>query len=88
MTRLERYRLRTPSTGRETVIEAEPDRVYKDRETGELLQVVGRVLPLAPSESKLPWAVENLRFCPWCDQMAQKDLNDCPNCGRRMGPLS
>jgi hypothetical protein len=45
------------------------------------------VLPLAPSSSKLPWAVETLRFCPWCDQHAQKDLNDCPTCGRRMGPL-
>ena len=45
------------------------------------------MLPLAPSHSRLPWAVENLRFCPWCDQLAQKDLNDCPTCGRRMGPL-
>ena len=45
------------------------------------------MLPLAPSDSSLPWAVENLRFCPWCDQHAQKDLNDCPTCGRRMGPL-
>ena len=40
-----------------------------------------------PRASRLPWAVENLRFCPWCDQLAQKDLNDCPTCGRRMGPL-
>jgi RNA polymerase subunit RPABC4/transcription elongation factor Spt4 len=31
--------------------------------------------------------VENLRFCPHCDQLAQRDLNDCPTCGRRMGPL-
>jgi len=31
--------------------------------------------------------VENLRFCPWCEQLAQRDLNDCPTCGRRMGPL-
>ena len=46
------------------------------------------MLPLAPSASKLPWAVENLRFCPWCEQLAQKDLNDCPTCGRRMGPLT
>ena len=45
------------------------------------------MLPLAPSSSRLPWAVENLRFCPWCDQHSQKDLNDCPKCGRRMGPL-
>jgi hypothetical protein len=83
----DRYRLRTPSTGRELIVEVEPDRVYIDRETGEALEVVGRVLPLAPSKSKLPWAVETLRFCPWCEQHAQRDLNDCPTCGRRMGPL-
>jgi len=83
----QRFRLRTPSTGREIILEAEPDNVYVDRETGEPLEVVGKLLPLAPSASKLPWAVPNLRFCPWCNQLAQKDLNDCPTCGRRMGPL-
>jgi hypothetical protein len=83
-----RYRLRTPSTGREIVIEAEPGKVYTDRETGEELEVVGLVLPLVPSASRLPWAVENLRFCTWCDQLAQRDLNDCPTCGRRMAPLA
>src|SRR5205807_10360418 len=81
------YRLRTPSTGREILLEAEPGRIYTDRETGEELEVVGMVVPLAPTSSRLPWAVENLRFCPWCDQLAQRDLNDCPTCGRRMGPL-
>jgi hypothetical protein len=83
----DRYRLRTPSTGREIIAVVEPGKVYRDRETGEVLEVVGKVLPLAPSPSELPWAVENLRFCNWCDQLAQKDLNDCPNCGRRMAPL-
>ena len=83
-----RYRLRTPSTGREIVIEAEPGKVYTDRDTGEELEVVGMVLPLAPTPSGLPWAVENLRFCSWCDQLAQRDLNDCPTCGRRMAPLA
>jgi hypothetical protein len=48
---------------------------------------VGKLLPLAPSRSRLPWAVETLRFCNWCDQPAQKDLNDCPTCGRRMSAL-
>jgi hypothetical protein len=83
----QKYRLRAPSTGREVVLEAEPDRTYVDRDTGEALEVVGALLPLAPSPSELPWAVENLRFCNWCGQHCQKDLNDCPHCGRRMAAL-
>jgi len=83
----QKYRMRTPSTGREVVIEAAPDRIYRDRETGEELEIVAALLPLAPTPSELPWAVDNLRFCNWCDQLAQKDLNDCPHCGRRMEPL-
>ncbi|MDO8187518.1 hypothetical protein Q5424_10725 [Conexibacter sp. JD483] len=83
----QRYRMRTPSTGREVIIEADADRTYTDRETGEELEVVAQLLPLAPSPSDLPWTVENLRICNWCDQMCQKDLNDCPTCGRRMAPL-
>lgn len=82
----QRYRMRSPGTGREIIRTAEPGRVYVDRDTGEELGVVGKVLPLAPSQSRLPWAVENLRFCSWCDQLAQRDLNDCPHCGRRMAP--
>jgi hypothetical protein len=81
------YRLRDPATGREVLLEAEAGETYVDRESGEPMEVVGKVLPMAPSQSRLPWAVENLRFCPWCGQLAQKDLNDCPTCGRRMGPL-
>lgn len=83
----QRYRLRTPSSGREQIVEADADHTYVDRETGEPLEVLGKLLPLAPSPSNLPWAVENLRFCNWCNQLAQKDLNDCPTCGRRMDPL-
>jgi hypothetical protein len=83
----QRYRLRNPASGREIVIEADYGEIYLDRDTGEELEVVGKVLPVAPSTSRLPWAVESLRFCTWCDQLAQKDLNDCPTCGRRMGPL-
>ena len=82
-----RYRLRTPSTGREVILEAKPSRDYVDQETGEPLEVRGKLLPLPPSQSRLPWAVENLRFCNWCDQPSQKDLNDCPTCGRRMSAL-
>ena len=83
----QRYRLRNPASGREIVLEAEAGEIYLDRDDGDPLEVVGKVLPLAPSLSRLPWAVENLRFCNWCDQLAQKDLNDCPTCGRRMEPL-
>ena len=80
-----KYRLRTPSTGREIIIEAEPGEIYVDRETGEELRVVSAVLPLAPSPSELPYAVENLRLCGCSlEQLVQKDLNDCPHCGRRL----
>jgi hypothetical protein len=82
----QRYRLREPSSGREVVLEAKPDVIYLDQENGEQLEVVGEVLPLAPSDSKLPWAVENLRFCDCCGAMAQRDLNECPTCERRMAP--
>jgi hypothetical protein len=84
----QRYRLRAPSTGREIVIEARPDVIYRDEQSGEELEVVGEVLPLAPSKSALPWAVENLRYCNCCGAMAQRDLNECPTCGRRMAPLA
>lgn len=79
--------MRAPSTGREVILEAEPGQIYLDRETGEPLEVVAQLLPLPPTPSELPWMIDNLRFCNWCDQLAQKDLNDCPYCGRRMEPL-
>jgi len=87
MSVIQRYRMRAPSTGRETIIEADPGQVYVDHDTDEELEVLGRLLPLAPSPSNLPWSIENLRFCNHCDQTAQKDLNDCPTCGRRMDPI-
>ena len=84
----QRYRMRGQASGREIIVEADPETVYLDRESGEPMEVVGKVLPLAPSSSRLPWAVEHLRFCPWCEALAQRDLNDCPTCARRMDPLS
>ena len=78
------YRLRSESE-REVFREVEPGRNYVDRETGEEFEVVARVLPLAPSPSQLPYSVENLRLCGCSlEQLAQKDLNDCPHCGRRL----
>jgi hypothetical protein len=80
----QKYRLRTRGD-REVVREAEPGKVYVDRESGEEFQVVGKLLPLAPSPSTLPYAVENLRLCGCSlEQLVQKDLNDCPHCGRRL----
>ena len=87
MSAVQRYRMRAPESGREIIRDAEPGRVYVDRDSGEELEIVGKVLPLPPSESHLPWAVETLRFCPHCDQLCQLDLNDCPHCGRRMDPV-
>lgn len=78
------YRLRTRSD-REVVRELEPGAVYVDGDSDEDFEVVGKLLPLAPSPSDLPWAVESLRLCGCSlDQLAPKDLNDCPHCGRRM----
>ena len=80
----QRYRLRTRSD-REVIRDVEPGRVYVDRESGEEFEVVGKVLPLAPSPSKLPWAVENLRLCGCSlEQLTPKDVNDCVTCGRRL----
>jgi hypothetical protein len=80
----QRYRLRSRSD-REVIREVEPGAIYVDRETGEEFEVVGAVLPLAPSPSDLPYTVENLRLCGCSlEQLVQRDLNDCPHCGRRL----
>ena len=80
----QKYRLRARSD-REVIREVEPGKVYVNRETGEEFEVVGKLLPLAPSPSELPWTVDNLRLCGCSlEQLAPKDANDCPTCGRRM----
>ncbi len=80
----QKYRLRARSD-REVIREVEPGQVYVDRETGEEFEIVGKLLPLAPSQSELPWTVDNLRTCGCSlEQLAPKDVNDCPHCGRRM----
>lgn len=80
----QRFRLRARSD-RELVREIDPAKVYVDEETGEEFEVVGKLLPLAPSPSDLPYAVENLRLCGCSlEQLVQRDLNDCPHCGRRL----
>jgi hypothetical protein len=87
MSSRQKYRLRS-STGREVISEIEPGRTYVDEESGEPFEVVGKVVPLAPSPSELPYAVENLRMCGCSlEQLVQKDMNDCPHCGRRLPAL-
>ena len=81
------YRLRAPASGREAIVEAEPDGVYRDRETGEELEPVTRVLPLAPSPSALLRTPENLRECRRCKQLIGLDVSDCPYCGLRQPAL-
>ena len=81
------YRLRTRSD-REIIRDVDPGKVYVDRETGEEYEIVGKVLPLAPSPSNQPWAVENLRLCGCSlEQLTPKDVNDCVHCGRRLPAL-
>ena len=80
----QKFRLRARSD-REVIREVEPGKVYVDRESGEEFEIVSKLLPLAPSPSELPWTVDNLRLCGCSlEQLAPKDANDCPHCGRRM----
>jgi hypothetical protein len=81
------YRLRAPASGREALAPIEPGAVYVDRETGEELLPVTRLLPLAPSDSALLRAPENLRICRRCDQLIGLDISDCPYCGLRQPAL-
>ena len=79
----QKYRLRARSD-REIVREVEPGVTYVDHESGEDFQVVGAVLPLAPSPSDLPYSVENLRLCGCSlEHHVHNDLNACPHRGRR-----
>jgi hypothetical protein len=80
----QKYRLRARSD-RELIRELEPGTTYVDEQTGEEFEVVGKLLPLAPSPSDLPYSIDNLRLCGCSlEQLVQKDLNDCPHCGRRL----
>jgi hypothetical protein len=82
------YRLRARASGREALAPAEVDGVYVDRETGEEMEPVTAVLPLAPSASALLRTPENLRTCRRCDQLIGVDVSDCPYCGLRQAPLA
>ena len=81
------YRLRARASGREALAPVNPEGVYVDRETGEELHPVSRLLPLAPSDSALLRAPENLRVCKRCEQLIGLDVSDCPYCGLRQPAL-
>jgi hypothetical protein len=81
------FRMRAEASGREAIAHAEPGQVYVDRETGEEMEPVAMVLPLAPSVSSLPRSPENLRACRRCDQLIGLDVSDCPYCGLRQEAL-
>ncbi|HEY1236972.1 MAG TPA: hypothetical protein VGE91_01450 [Solirubrobacterales bacterium] len=81
------YRLRAPASGREALAKVQADGIYVDRETGEEMRVAAATLPLAPSESALVRAPENLRACRRCDQLIGLDVSDCPYCGLRQPAL-
>jgi hypothetical protein len=81
------YRMRAAASGREALAHAEPGSVYVDRETGEEMDPVSMVLPLAPSTSALPRTPDNLRACGRCDQLIGLDVSDCPYCGLRQTAL-
>ena len=57
------------------------------RETGEEMRIATATLPLAPSDSALVRAPENLRACRRCKQLIGLDVSDCPYCGLRQPAL-
>ncbi len=81
------FRMRAPASGREAISHLEPGQIYVDRETGEEMEPVAKVLPLAPSASALPRTPANLRACRRCDQLIGLDVSDCPYCGLRQTAL-
>jgi hypothetical protein len=81
------YRLRAPASGREALAKVTPEGVYVDRASGEEMRIVTRTLPLAPSDSALVRAPENLRACRRCNQLIGLDASDCPYCGLRQPAL-
>jgi hypothetical protein len=81
------YRFRAAASGREALAKAKSESLYVDRETGEEMRIVAATLPLAPSESALVRAPENLRACRRCNQLIGLDVSDCPYCGLRQPAL-
>ncbi|MCB0871207.1 MAG: hypothetical protein KDB52_10275 [Solirubrobacterales bacterium] len=75
------YRLRAAASGREAIAPVREGVVYRDAETGEELEPVAAVLPLAEGGSSLPRTPVNLRVCRRCEQLTPRDLATCEFCG-------
>lgn len=81
--------MRAPVSGREIVLALDNpqdsyEQAYYDRVTGERLEIVSKLVPLASSPSSLPRSAETVRICPHCDELVELDLSDCPYCRRRL----
>ncbi len=81
VTNKQMFRLRAPASGREAIAPAAEGVVYRDAETGEAMEPIAQVLPLAPSASRLPRTPVNLRLCRRCEQLTARDLDRCEFCG-------
>lgn len=80
----QKFHLRSAGHKRDIVAPVETGDRFVDRESGTPFVVVGEVLPTGETPSELPWATQNLRLCGCTrEQLLQKDINDCPYCGRR-----
>lgn len=84
-----RYRMRAPGSGREAIITVEGTRReddigFYDHVTGERMEVVSRLLPDATSPSRLARSQENVRICPHCEELVERDLSECSVCRRRL----
>lgn len=87
MSERQKYRLRAPASGRETIAPVDESGVYVDSVSGEEMEPVTRTLPLAESPSRLLRTPENLRLCSRCEELLGVDIADCPYCGKRQEPL-
>jgi hypothetical protein len=88
----QKYRLRAPASGREVVLAiddlpSDSDMAFYDRVTGERLEIVAKLVPLADSPSNLPRSPETVRVCPHCNELVGLDLSECPYCLRRLPAL-
>lgn len=81
----QKYHLRSGGFQRDIVTTLSESITYVDRQSGTKYELVGAVAPIGQSGTSLPWAEDNLRLCGCSrEQLVQRDVNDCPHCGRRV----